>query len=80
MSDPILMEQVIGQFEDHKLYEVSITQFDGKIYYFKKMFGYGSSLINLEGGTSTDRLQLFSFDLDTCEEKLVDGYKIEEWA
>ena len=81
LCDPILIEHVQGQFEEHKLYEVSITQFKNKIFYFKKVYSTGSSLIDyglMGGEVEKDQLQLYSFDLDKCTESKVNGFTIQE--
>jgi hypothetical protein len=70
---------VPGIFEEHKLNEVSLAQFDSRIYYFKKIYGTGTSLIDFGPmEVDKDKLQLFCYDLKTNCENLVNGYDIEE--
>jgi len=37
-SDPILVEQVFGQFDDCNLYDTSTLRYKNKIYFFKRIF------------------------------------------
>jgi len=83
LSKPILVEQVPGTFEEHKLFDASITQYEHKIYYFKKVYAMaGSSLVDFgamgNGGGGKDKLQLYGYNLKTREEAPVEGFEIEE--
>jgi len=37
--EPILVEIVHGEFSDNRIYDVSITQFKDKVYFFRRFFG-----------------------------------------
>ena len=37
-NDPILVEQVFGNFDEFRLYDTSYLHFEDKVYYFKRIF------------------------------------------
>ena len=38
IGDPVLVEQVFGNFDNYRLYDASILQNDAMLYYFKRIY------------------------------------------
>ena len=38
IGDPVLVEQVFGNFDDYRLYDTSLIQNNGKLFYFKRLY------------------------------------------
>ena len=36
LSQPILVEQIYGEFIENRIYDVSITQYNDKVYFFRR--------------------------------------------
>ena len=37
MGDPILVEQVYGNFDQYRIYDISTLHYQDKLYYFKRI-------------------------------------------
>ena len=68
LDDPILIEQVYGQFDDFRIYDVSFLQYKDNIYYFKRLH----NVIVDNQGQNDQSLQISEFDEDKDGE-IVDG-------
>ena len=81
-DNPILVEQCFGQFMEFRMYDADFLKYNGKVYYFKRIFKGDPNSIQsaLKGSKSShlaagegfngikSSLQLFAFDLSEGRE------------
>ena len=54
-KEPILVEIVHGEFSDNRIYDVSITQFKDKVYFFRRFYGNSNGLdVSLQDVSDND--------------------------
>ena len=44
LDDPLLIEQVYGNFDDFRLYDISCLQYEENLYFFKRMHANNKDL------------------------------------
>ena len=64
----MLVEQIYGNYDLFRLYEVSFKTFENCIYFFKRQ----------RTAENKSYLQLYKYDLNSNQEELLAKYKIEE--
>lgn len=64
----ILVEQVSGIFDQFRLYDVSMCQYEDKLYYYKRH----------QNPDASSTLRLYKLILPTYEEQLVEGFDVKE--
>lgn len=76
IGDSILTEQIFGEFDDFRLQDTSYVKHENKIYYFKRIYNFDhkKNVSSLQENLpikdlAESRLQLFSFDFVTQQEK-----------
>lgn len=55
LDDPILVEQVYGNFDSYRLYDISTLHYKDSLYYFKRIFINNDSKIDDEEKTPDSR-------------------------